>query len=107
MPHSIPFLNTQKPNSEVAYESRDFEDSNLTKHIAEQLQVLKVMMMVIAVLSIFLARIREDAEDLLIFGLKGQQVVLATHSLISVAMSKYAPTQLPWPSSSTSRPGSW
>lgn len=97
--HSISFLKSGKDDaSGIAYESRDFEDSNLTKHIAEQVMVLKIMMMVLAILSIFLSRLSEHAESLEVFGLQGEQVVLTTHSIMSAAMSIFDLMQLRSPS---------
>jgi hypothetical protein len=39
---------------------RDFEDSNLTKHISEQVVIIKFMMTVVVILCMILSRIKEN-----------------------------------------------
>ena len=92
MPHQISFLSKLK-NRGVLYQLRDFEDSNLTKHIAEQLLIIKIMMMIMAVLSIMLARFGENSEDLTMYNIPGEDIVLITHSILTAANGNHKLTQ--------------
>jgi hypothetical protein len=59
----------------------------ITKHISEKLLVIKLMMLIMAILSIIMARIREDSHTLKIIGIQGDYVILAMHTLITITIS--------------------
>lgn len=45
------------------------------------------MMLIMAILSIIMARIREDSHTLKIIGIQGDYVILAMHTLITITIS--------------------
>lgn len=50
------------------------------------------MMFVMAILSIILARLREEASKSLIFSIEGGKVILILHTLLTVSICTYLPT---------------
>ena len=73
---------------EKNYINRDFEDADYTRHISEQIQIIRIFMFIVGIISILLSRINatlgDDEESGL--GTSHKELILVFHSLITVCL---------------------